>query len=172
MALRSQLPQTAIYSLSFIWREPQIMTIKLSANGQEITLMKLDKPSGDLHSHLTKETKSPEKKGQDQLTNKTMPGPCRSPPALWNFPAFTGRGAMSGWGVCVCVWCVGMRRYVISWTFVWRFNLHAKGLHNFPVKKWFTRPHIPNTYQRLLLCDIKCPSSAFFHRKSCQNGIE
>lgn len=49
------------------------MTIKLSANGQEITLMKLDKPSGDLHSHLAKETKSLEKKGQDQLTNKTMP---------------------------------------------------------------------------------------------------
>ncbi len=50
------------------------MTIKLSANGQEITLMKLDKASADLHSRPAKETKSLEKKGQDQLTNKTMQG--------------------------------------------------------------------------------------------------
>lgn len=43
MAFISRFPQTAIYCWAFIWRDPQIMAIKPSGDGQGITLMKLDK---------------------------------------------------------------------------------------------------------------------------------
>lgn len=94
------------------------MTIKLSANGQEITLMKLDKASGDLHSHPAKETKSLEKKGQDQLTNKTMQGSaavhdyCER-----DFCAISGRSgarARTCGDACVSVVC----DYLTFWTSV------------------------------------------------------
>lgn len=43
MAFISRFLQTVIYCWAFIWRNPQIMAIKPSGNGQGITLMKLGK---------------------------------------------------------------------------------------------------------------------------------